>query len=124
MALLSLSSLLLLTSPAAAAATTGDIASWYGQAVTQIQNKIFLTGGLLSWANWTDASTGFGSPNLDQDSFNGLIYEINLNQSINISQGFTSDYVVQQTQASVSGGYPGYVWGGLFSNAYTWFTFG
>lgn len=120
MALLSLSSLLLLAN--SAAADTGDIASWYGQAVTQIQNKIFLTGGLLSWGNWSDGS--FASPKLDQDSFTGLIYEINLNQSIDVSQGIASDYVLQQTPESISGGYPGYAWGGLFSNAYTWFTFG
>lgn len=121
MAILSLSSLLLLASPAFAT----DISLWFGQAATQIQSKIFLTGGWPSWGNWSDDGTGFGSSaKLDFKALTGLLYTIDLKQSINLNQNDTSDYVIKSNYSMNTAGDPGYSNGAMFSNDYSWYTFG
>lgn len=123
MAILSLSSLLLLASPALAT----DISLWFGLAATQIQSKIFLTGGWPTWGNWSNDGKGFGSSGqLDFDTFTGVLYSVDLKQSMNLTQNDnnTSAYVVKSNMSMNTAMDPGYSYGAMFSNDYSWYTFG
>lgn len=117
MAVLSLSSLLLLASPALAS----SIASWTGLSGTQIQSKIILQGGLLTWADWDNSSSSYVNSKLDP-ALRGLLYEINLNQSFNVNDNI-SNYLIKGPDLYTDDS-PNYAYGSIFNNYYSWFTFG